>query len=136
MILGRYNYYHNKWLQVKESQYLIPTYNWTFTPINNWPCSVMIISHFQCTTPSTWLTNRCIDPSTWLTTNLRRMLAAKFFNSSTQWRSQSSLVTKPYGVQTQQLLQEKDELGQLCLQLQFAWTKSLHQVSSIWWPLK
>ena len=27
MILGRYNYYHNKWLQVKESQYLIPTYN-------------------------------------------------------------------------------------------------------------
>ena len=37
-----------------------------------------------------------------LLTNLRRMLAAKFFNSSTRRRSRSSLVTKPYGVQTQQ----------------------------------
>ena len=51
--------------QVKESQYLISTYNWTFTPIPNWTCSVMTISPFQCTAPSTWLTN-CMDPSTWL----------------------------------------------------------------------
>ena len=36
-----------------------------------------------------------------LLTNLRRMLAAKLFNSSTGWRSWNSLVTKPYGVQTQ-----------------------------------
>ena len=50
---------------------------------------------FQCTASSTWLTNRCMDPSTWLTTNLRRMLAAKFFSSSTLWRSWSSLVTEP-----------------------------------------
>ena len=48
-----------------------------------------------------------------LLTNLRRMLVAKFFNSSTRWRSRSSLVTKLYGIQTQQLLQEKDELGQI-----------------------
>ena len=68
---------------------------------------------FQCTTPSTWQTNRCMDPSTWLTTNLRRMLAVKFFSSSTRWRSWSSLVTKPYDVQIQQLLEEKDELGQI-----------------------
>ena len=47
---------------------------------------------FQCTAPSTWLTNRCTDPSTWLTTNLRRMLAVKFFSSSTRWRSRSSLL--------------------------------------------
>ena len=39
------------------------------------------------------------------------MLAVKFFSSSTRWRPQNSLVTKPYDVQTQQLLEEKDELG-------------------------
>ena len=108
--LLRIRYYHNKRLQVKESQYLISTYSWTLTPIYNWTCFVVIISHFQCMAPSTWLTNWWTDSSTWLTTNLRRMLAAKFFSSSTQYRSRSSLVTKPYGKQTQQLLQEKDEL--------------------------
>ena len=36
---------------------------------------------FQCIAPSIWLNNRCTDPSMWLTTNLRRMLAAKFFSS-------------------------------------------------------
>ena len=60
----RIYYYQNKWLQVKESQYLIPTYSWTLIPIPNWTYSVVTISHFQCTTPSTWLTNRCTDPST------------------------------------------------------------------------
>ena len=134
--LSRIHNYHNKWLQVKESQYLIPTYSWTLTPIHNWTCFVVTISHFQCTTPSTWLINRCINPSTWLTTNLWSMLAAKFFSSSTWWRSRSSLVTKPYNVQTQQLLQEKEELGQICLWSQFAWTKPLHQVSSTVMALK
>ena len=76
--LPRISYYHNKWLQVKESQYLIPTYNWTLTQIPNWTCFVVIISHFQCTAPSTWLANQCTNLSTWLTTNLRRMLASKF----------------------------------------------------------
>ena len=37
---------------------------------------------FQCTAPSTWLTNRCADPSTQLQSPTRRLLAAKFFNSS------------------------------------------------------
>ena len=112
-LLPKIHYYHNKWLQVKESQYLIPTYSWTLTPIPNWTCSVVTISHFQCTTPNTWLTNRYTDPSTLLTTNLKRMLVAKFFSSSTQWRSRSSLVTKSYGEQMQHLLQEKDELGHM-----------------------
>ena len=56
-LLPRIHYYHNKRLQVKESQYLIPTYSWTLTLISNRTCSVMTISHFQCTAPSTWLTN-------------------------------------------------------------------------------
>ena len=60
----RIYYYQSKWLQVKESQYLIPSYSWTLIPIPNWTYSVVAISHFQCTTPSTWLTNRCTDPST------------------------------------------------------------------------
>ena len=66
---------------------------------------------FPCMAPNTWLTSRCTNPSMWLTTNLRMMLAAKFFSSSTWWRSWNSLVTKPYGVQMQQLLLEKDEIG-------------------------
>ena len=68
---------------------------------------------FQCIAPSMWLTNQCTDTSTWLTTNLRRILVANFFSSLTQWRSRSFLVTKPYGVQMQQLLEEKDELGKI-----------------------
>ena len=63
--LPRIHYHHNKWLRVKESQYLIPTYSWTLTLIHNWTCNVVTISHFQCMAPSTWLTN-CMDPNTWL----------------------------------------------------------------------
>ena len=68
---------------------------------------------FQCIAPSMWLTNQCTDTSTWLTTNLRRILVANFFSSLTQWRSRNFLVTKPYGVQMQQLLEEIDELGKI-----------------------
>ena len=111
--LPRIHYYQNKQLQVNESQYLIPTYSWTLTPIPNWTYSVVTISHFQCTTPNTWLINRCADPSTRLITNLRKMLAAKFFSSSKWWRLRRCLVTKSYGAQTQQLLHKNDELGQI-----------------------
>ena len=68
---SRIHYYHNKQLQVKESKYLIPTYSWTLTPIPNWTCSKVTISHFKCTAPSTWLTN-CADPSTWLQSPTRK----------------------------------------------------------------
>ena len=61
--LPKFHYYHNKWLQVKESQYLIPTYSWTLIPIPNWTCFVVTISPFDARLPSTWLTN-CADPST------------------------------------------------------------------------
>ena len=66
----------NKWLQVKESQYLIPTYSWTLIPIPNWTCSVVTISHFQCMAPSTWLTN-CVDPSTRLDHQLKKDVGYK-----------------------------------------------------------
>ena len=95
----------NRRLQVKESQYLIPTYSWTLTPIPNWTYSIVTISPFNarllvCDLSIVWIPGRD------LMTNLRRMLAAKFFNSSRRWRSWSCLVIKLYGVQTQQLLQE------------------------------
>ena len=61
--LPRIHYYQNKRLQVKEFQYLIPTYNWTLTSIPNWTCSVMTISPFDSQLLSTWLTNYA-DPST------------------------------------------------------------------------
>ena len=75
--LPKFHYYHNKWLQVKESQYLIPTYSWTLTPIPNWTCSIVTIFHFQCTAPSTWLTNRCADPSTRLNQQFKKDVGYK-----------------------------------------------------------
>ena len=78
-LLVRINYYHNKRLQVNESHYVIATYSWTLTPIPNWTCSVVTISHFQCTAPSTWLTNRCTDLSTWLTHQLEKDVGYKVF---------------------------------------------------------
>ena len=98
----RIHYYQNKRLQVNESQCLIPTYSWTLTPIPNWTCSVMTISPFQCT-----------DPSTRLNHQLEKDVGCKVLQFITWWRSRSSLVIKPYGVKTQQLLQEKDELGHM-----------------------
>ena len=75
--LPRIHYYQNKWLQVKESQYLIPTYSWTLTPIPNWTCSVATISPFQCMALSMWLTNRCTNPSTRLNHQLRKDVGCK-----------------------------------------------------------
>ena len=75
--LSRIHYYQNKRLQVKESQYLIPTNSWTLTPIPNWTCSVVTISPFQYTASSTWLPNRCADPSTQLDHQLEKDVGCK-----------------------------------------------------------
>ena len=131
--LSRIHYYQNKWLQVKESRYLIPTYNWTVTPIPNWTCSVVTISPFQCTAPSTWLTNYA-DPSTQLNHQLEKDVSSKVLQFIIQWRSRRSLVTKPYGVQTQQLLQEKDELGQILSLVTICMNKTLlHTCATCLW---
>ena len=68
--LPKLHYYHNKRLQVNESQYFIPTYSWTLTPIPNWTCSVVTVPPFDAQLPSTWLTN-CVDPSIWLQSPIR-----------------------------------------------------------------
>ena len=54
---------------------------------------------FQCTAPSTWLTNRCADPNTWLNHQLEKNVGCKVLQFITLWRSRSSLITKPSGVQ-------------------------------------
>ena len=93
--LSRIHYYHNNRLQVKEFQYLIPTYSWTLTPIPNWICSVVTISHFQCTAPSIWLTNRCVDPSTQLTHQLEKDVGYKVLQFINKMK-----ITKLFGQKT------------------------------------
>ena len=100
--LPRIHYYQNKRLQVKKSKYLIPTYNWTLIPIPNWTCFVVTIFHFQCMAPSTWLTN-CVNLSMRLDHQLEKDVGCKVLQCITRWKSRSSLVTKPYSVQTHQL---------------------------------
>ena len=75
--LPRIHYYHNKWLQVKESQYLIPTYSWTLIPIPKWTYFIVTISPFQYTAPSMWLTNRCTDSNTRLNHQLEKGVGYK-----------------------------------------------------------
>ena len=82
--LSRIHYYQNMRLQLKESQYLIPTHSWTLTLMHNWICNVVTISpfnawlhSFQCMALSTWLTNRCTDPSMWLTHKLEKDVGCK-----------------------------------------------------------
>ena len=98
------------------------------SPIPNWTYSIVTIPPLQCTNPSTWLTNRCVDPSMQLNHQLKKVVCCKvlqFISLSIQWRSQISLVTKPNSVQTQQLLQEKDELGQILSPITLYMNKTL-----------
>ena len=85
----------------------LPTYNWTLTPIPNWTCSIVTVRLSNARLPSTWLTNARILVHDFKH-QLRRLSVVKFFSSSTWWRSRRCLVTKPYGANTQQLLQEKE----------------------------
>ena len=108
------HYYHNERLQVKESQYVIPTYSWTLIPIPNWTCFVVIISHFQCMDLSTWLTNRCADLSTWLDYQLEKYVSCKVLQFITRWRSWNSLVTKPVYKHSSFFKRKMKMIGQEC----------------------
>ena len=85
----------------------LPTYSWTLTPIPNWTSSVVTVPLSDAQLSSTWLTVAQISVRDFKH-QLRRLLATKFFSSSTWWRSRRCLVTKPYGANTQQLLQDKE----------------------------
>ena len=71
-----------------------------------------------------------------LLTNLKKILTAKFFSSSTWWRSRNSLVTKPYNVQTQKFFEEKDELGHMSLVHNTLVKNFCIKLHQLWRPLK
>ena len=80
---------------------------------------------FQCIALSIWLTNRCTDPNMRLNYQLEKDVGCKVLQFITRWRSKSSLVKKPYRVQTQQFLQDKDELGQILSSVTICMNKTL-----------
>ena len=93
--LPRIHYYQNKQLQVKESEYLIPIYSWTLTPIHNWTCYVVTISPFNARLPIrdkpiAWIPIRNFNHQ------LEKVIGYNILQFITRWRSRSSLVTKPY----------------------------------------
>ena len=106
---------------------LVPYTNLQLNPYPNTQLDLFCSNNlsFQCTIPSIWLTNRCADPSTWLNHQLEKDIGYKFLQFISWWRSRSSLVTKPYGVQTQLLLQEKYELVQILSQVTICMNKTL-----------
>ena len=110
--LPRIHYYQNKWLQVKESQYLILTYSWTLTLKPNWPCSVVTIFPFQCTAPSTWLAN-CADPSTLLQSPTREGCWLQSSSVHHTMKIKKLIGYKTLRCTKQQLLHKKDELRQI-----------------------
>ena len=125
--LSRIHYYQNKCLQVKESQYLIPTYSWTLTPIHNWTCNVVtiLLSMYR----SKYVTNQSMYGSQYVT------------NTPTCERCwlQSSLVhlhdedQEAYWLQnsrhTTVVASSRERWTRAnCLMSQYAWIKPLHQV--------
>ena len=51
---------------------------WTFAPIPNWTCFVVIVPFFDARLPSTWLTN-CADASTQLQSPTKKVVSYKVF---------------------------------------------------------
>ena len=98
--LLRIHFYQNKQLQGIP----VPYINLQLNPYLNTELDLSCSDNlsFQCTAPSTWLTN-CTDPSTRLDHQLEKDVGCKVFQFITRWRSWRCLVTQPYGVQTQQL---------------------------------
>ena len=76
---SRIYYYQNKQLQVKWIS--VPNTNLQLNPYPNTQLDLQCSDNlfFQCTVPSTWLTNRCMDPNTWLTHQLVEDVDYKVF---------------------------------------------------------
>ena len=138
--LPRIYYYQNKWLQVKGIP--VPSTNLQLNPYPNTQLDLQCSDnlYFQCTAPSTWLTNWCTDPSTWLTHQLEEDVGCKVLQFIQRWRSISFLVTKPLVQKRSSFYKEYDELGQIlslvtiCMHNQFV--LSCITLHHLWWPLK
>ena len=120
--LSKFHYYQNKRLQVKESQYLIPTYSWTLTPIPNWTCSVVTIFLFDAQLPSTWLTNVRI-PVHDFNHQLKKVIGYKVLQFIPTIKIKKLLGHKTLRcTYTATSSQEWWTRAKLCLRLQIAWT--------------
>ena len=106
---------------------LVPYTNLQLNPYLNTQLDLFCSDNlsFQCKVPNMWLTNRCVDPSTRLNYKLEKDVGYKVLQFITRWRSICSLVTKPYGAQTQQLLQEKNELRKILSPVTICMNKTL-----------
>ena len=127
--LLKIHYYQNKRLQVKEFQYLIPTYSWTLISIHNWTCNVVTISPFQCTTPNTWLINQCMDPSMWLTHQLEKDVGCKVFQFIHTMKIKKLLGHKTLRHTNAAASSRERWTRANCLRSQYAYEKPLRQVA-------
>ena len=98
--LSRIHYYQNKWLQVKG----IPIPN-TNLQLNSYPNTQLDLQcsgnlSFQCTTPSTLLTNWCTDPSTWPIHQLEKDVGYKVLQFIQTMKIKKLLGYKTLGVKT------------------------------------
>ena len=128
--LPKLHYYHNKRLQVKESQYLT---NLQLNPYHNTQLDLFCSdsSPFRCTTPSTWLTN-CADPSTRLQSPTKKVVGCKVLQFIQTMKIKKMLVHKTLRcTYTATSSRERDELGQeLRLRSQFTWTEFAQRKSN------
>ena len=135
--LLKLHYYHNKRLQVKESQYL------TDLQLNPYPNTQLDLfcsdnSPFWCTT-SKYVTNQ--DPSTRLQSPTKKIVGCKILQFIHTMKIKKMLGHKTlWCTYTSTSSRERDELGQeLHLRSQFAWTEfaqSLCNLWTVWRPLK
>ena len=144
---SKFHYYHNKRLQVKESQVPyqhtvepLPQYPITLTPIPNWICSVVTIPLSDAQLPSTWLTS-CADPSTRLQTPTKKIVSCKVLQFIYTTKINKMLGHKTLRCKyTATSSRERDELSQeLRLRSQFAWTEfaqCLCNLCTVLWLLK
>ena len=100
---------------ITSKEILVPYTNLQLNPYPNTQLDLFCSDNlsFPCMTPSTWLTNRCAVSNMQLNHQLQKDVGYKVLQFITRWRSRSSLITKLYGIQTQQLFQEKDELWEI-----------------------
>ena len=109
--LPRIHYYQNKWLQVKGI--LVPSTNLQLNLYPNTQLDLFCSDNLSFSMHgSQYVTNQFA----WifvhdLITNLRRMLAAKFFSSSHDENYEVAWSQNPMVYKTQQLFHEKEELG-------------------------
>ena len=137
--LPKLHYYHNKWLQVKESQVRyqsivkpLPQYQLDLFNSDNSP--------FDARLPHTWLTN-CADPSTRLQSPTKKVVGCKALQFIHMMKIKKMLGHKTLRcTYTTTSSRERDELEQeLHLQSQFAWTEfaqCLCNLRTFWRPLK